>query len=54
MGARIWKLIEQPKTVQEILDMIVRDFAVEPAHAERDLLAILQEMAGEGLVEIKG
>lgn len=53
VGARIWEIIQGPKTVQEILDSILNDYAVEPERCERDLLAILQELADEGLIEVK-
>ena len=53
VGPRIWEMIQEPRTVQEILNTILNDYAVEPERCERDLLAVLQELAGEGLVEIK-
>ena len=53
VGARIWEIIQEPKTVKEILDAILNDYAVESERCERDLLAVLQELAHEGLVEIK-
>lgn len=53
VGARIWEIIQKPKTVKEIRDSILNDYAVEPGRCERDLLAVLQEMADEGLVEVK-
>ena len=53
VGARIWEIIQMPKTVKEIRDAIVNDYNVDPERCERDLLAVLQEMAEEGLVEIK-
>lgn len=53
VGARIWEIIEEPRTVKEILDAILNDYAVEPERCERDLLALLQELAHEGLIEVK-
>lgn len=53
VGARIWEIIEAPKTVWQILETLLNEYAVEPERCERDLLALLQEMADEGLVEIK-
>lgn len=53
VGTRIWEMIQESRTVQEILDTILSDYAVEPERCERDLLAVLQELADEGLVEIK-
>lgn len=53
VGARIWGLIQEPKTVMDILDTLSNDYDVEPKRCERDLLAVLQEMADEGLIEIR-
>ncbi len=53
VGARIWGLIQEPKTVMDILDTLLDDYDVEPKRCERDLLAVLQEMADEGLIEIR-
>ena len=53
VGARIWGLIQEPKTVRNILDTLLNDYDVEPKRCERDLLAVLQEMADEGLIEIR-
>lgn len=53
VGARIWELLETPHTAAELLAAILETYDVEPARAERDLLAVLGELAGEGLVEIK-
>lgn len=53
VGARIWKLIQQPSAVSDILESLLREYEVEPDRCERDLLALLQELATEGLIKIK-
>ena len=53
VAARIWALIQQPKTVNEIRDALLNEYDVGPDRCERDLLALLQELVSEGLVEIK-
>jgi hypothetical protein len=53
VGARIWEMIETPTTVREILAAILQAYDVEPARAESDLLAVLDEMAQEGLIEVQ-
>lgn len=52
VGVRIWNIIQEPKTVKDILDTLLNDYDVEPKRCERDLLAVLQEMADEGLIEV--
>ena len=53
VGVRIWGIIREPKTVRDILNTLLNDYDVEPKRCESDLLAVLQEMAEEGLIEIK-
>ncbi len=53
VGARIWNLIQEPKTVDEIRDALLQEYDVEPERLERDVLALLQSLADEGLVEVE-
>ena len=53
VGARIWKLIQEPKTVKEIRDAILKEYDVEPDRCEADLLALLQELLEKKLIEVK-
>jgi Coenzyme PQQ synthesis protein D (PqqD) len=53
VGARVWSLLEQPRTVAELRDAVVAEWAVDAPTAERDLLALLAEMAERGLVEVR-
>jgi antitoxin component of MazEF toxin-antitoxin module len=53
VGTRIWALLQQPRTVTEVLDALLERYDVEPARCERDLLALLEEMAAEGLIEVR-
>ena len=53
VGARIWSLIQEPRTVNEIRDILLEEYEVEPERCERDLLALLRRLAAEGLIETK-
>ena len=53
VGARIWSLIQEPRTVNEIRDILLEEYDVEPERCERDLLALLRRLADEGLVEVR-
>ncbi len=53
VGACIWRLLQQPRTVREICDAIVNEYDVTEDRAESDLLQLLEQMAKEGLVELK-
>ena len=43
-GTRIWELLDGAKTVEQILDAVVREFDVERAQACDDLTALLTEL----------
>lgn len=53
VGARIWNLIQEPRTVKEVRDVLLAEYDVEPDRCERALLALLQELAAKGLIEVK-
>jgi hypothetical protein len=52
VGARVWELIQKPQSVGEIQRILLEEYEVEPERCERDLLALLQRLAHEGLVEV--
>jgi hypothetical protein len=51
-ATRIWTLLEQPATVQGIVDDIVRTFDVTPDRAGRDVAEFLDRLAGAGLIRM--
>ena len=53
VGARIWDEIREPKTANALLNVLLNSYAVEREQCERDLLAVLEKLADEGLVEIE-
>lgn len=53
IGARIWSLIQQPATVSEVCGTLMREYEVEAAQCECDVLALLQSLADVGLVEVR-
>ena len=53
VGARVWRMMEQPRTVAELRDAVVAEWEVDAPTAERDLLDLLAELAARGLVEVR-
>lgn len=53
VGARIWTLLQEPRSIGELRDVLIAEYEVEPAQCERDLLALLEKMRSEGLVEVR-
>jgi hypothetical protein len=52
VGASIWKLIQEPRSVKEIQDAIQEEYDVKPDQCERDVMELLQELSTHGLIEI--
>lgn len=52
VGARVWNLIQEPRVAEEIRDVLVSEYEVEPDRCERDLIVLLQRLVDEGLVEV--
>jgi hypothetical protein len=52
VGARIWELAQQSRTVGEIRDQIVSEFDVAPRQCEEDLMQLLEQMQSQGLVQV--
>lgn len=53
VGARVWTLIQQPRSVGELRDTIVKEYDVEADRCEQDLLEFLGKMRSEGLIEVR-
>jgi Coenzyme PQQ synthesis protein D (PqqD) len=51
VGARIWTLVAEPRTVGEICDTLLDEYEVEPDVCERDVIALLGELAAKGFVQ---
>lgn len=53
VGARIWQLLQQPRSLQAVLATLLDEYDVNPAQCEADLLALVENMLSRGLVEIR-
>jgi len=53
VGARIWSLVQDPKTVAEVRSTIVNEYDVEPERCARDLIDLLEKLLAEGLIEVR-
>lgn len=52
IGSRVWTLLDAPRQVSELCGTLLEEFDVEREQCERDVLAFLNEMAEDGLVNI--
>jgi len=54
VGARVWELVESPRTFQEIEGVILDEYEVDPARCREDIERLIGELASKGLVEVRG
>lgn len=53
VGARIWRLLQEPRTVAEIRDHVVEAYPdVTPEQCTLDLLSLLEDLAASSLIEV--
>lgn len=52
VGTRIWGLIQEPADIEDLREMLLSEYEVEPGRCERDLISLLQDLADEGLVKV--
>jgi len=53
VGARVWELIQEPRVVSDVRDVLIEEYDVAPERCERDLFALLERLAEEGLIEVR-
>ena len=53
VGKRIWSLLQEPKQVSAIRDVLIREYDVERECCTLDLRALLQDLVQNGLIEVK-
>ena len=53
LGAHIWELIQKPRPVLEVRDAILSEYDVSAEQCETDLIALLDELESEGLIEVR-
>lgn len=53
VGARVWSLIQEPRTVSAVLSILLEEYEVEHDRCESDLLALLQDLADRELIEVQ-
>lgn len=54
VGARIWELLREPKSLEDVQTAIVSEYDVSAEQVEKDLVQFLRGMLAEGLIEISG
>lgn len=52
VGAHIWSLIQQPRTIRSVIDALVQEYDVAAEKCETDVLSLVEDMATRGLIDI--
>jgi hypothetical protein len=53
VGTRIWTLLKEPRSVEQLRDALLNEYDVDAALCEQDLLDLLGKMKSEGLIEVR-
>lgn len=53
-AGRVWELIATPVQVGAMCDRLQQEFAVDEATCRKDVLALLQDLANAGLLQVSG
>ncbi|MCF8018777.1 PqqD family protein [Petrocella atlantisensis] len=52
IGTRVWELIEQPMTVDELIVLLMKEYEVDRLTCEVDLLELLNKLLKEELIKM--
>ena len=52
VGCRFWELVQQPRRLAEIQDVLLAEYDVEPRRLAPDLRELCESLAQAGLIEI--
>jgi hypothetical protein len=52
VGATIWSLIQEPRSVRDVCEALVTQYDVEPDRCEHDAIALLQQLAENELIDV--
>ena len=50
VGSRIWELADGTRTIEQIADVLVEEFEVEPLQAHQSVAKFVDELAGKELL----
>ena len=54
LGSHIWNIIQEPTALDDIRRTVLDEYEVQSGQCESDLLALIEELAGAGLIEVQG
>lgn len=51
VGARLWALLSDGKSLRASYQILLDEYKIEPARLEQDLLELVSDLMGNGLIE---
>ena len=51
-ATRIWQMVEQPKRLSELRDLLMAEFDVDAETCEQDVRTLVKDLESDGLVEL--
>ncbi|HKO01339.1 MAG TPA: PqqD family protein [Thermoanaerobaculia bacterium] len=49
-AARIWEALDEPRSIESVIEVLMRDYAVDRSTCEREVDAFVSEMSGRGFI----
>ena len=53
VGTRIWTLLQEPRTLDEIVKVLVEEYSVDRDQCEEDVRKLLNQMMEKNLLEVR-
>ena len=53
VGARIWELLQEPRSVADIREKITAEYEVDSDRCREDLIKLLKQLLDAGLAEVQ-
>ena len=53
VGSCIWRMLEKPHSVADIIKQILLDYEVDPAACEEDVMRFLRQLDDDNILEIE-
>jgi len=51
IGSRIWELIDSPRTVREVVAVLLNEYEVDEKNCQQDVVVFLKTLHAQGLVD---
>jgi hypothetical protein len=53
VGSRVWNLIQSPKSVMELRDILLAEYDVDAEVCTREIITLLENLSSKNLIEVQ-